>query len=86
VLCPNCGRARPGARPVSQEALRYFRHFLRSNFSQASRAHPAEEILVELESLLHYYLTYLLERGLNTPSFLREIRQEPQGYHPSGES
>lgn len=77
VLCPKCGRLRPGARPVSLETLKYFRHFLRSTYAQASRAHPAEETLAELESLLHYYLTYLLERGLNTPAFLREIRHEP---------
>ncbi len=86
VLCPKCGRSRPGARPVSLEALRYFRHFLRSTYAEASRAHPAPEIQVELEALLHYYLTYLLERGLNTPSFLREIRHEPYAGKPSGES
>ena len=76
VLCPKCGRERPGVRPVSMEALKYFRHFLRSTYAQTGRAHPSPEALVELESLLQYYLTYLLERGLNTPAFLREVRHE----------
>jgi hypothetical protein len=29
-----------------------------------------------METLLHNYLTYLLERRLNTPAFLREIRRD----------
>ncbi len=74
VLCPNCGASRLGARPVSVEALKYFRHFQRSAYPQASRAHPSPPAQAELEALLQFYLTYLLERGLNSPSFLREVR------------
>jgi DNA repair protein RecO (recombination protein O) len=76
VLCPKCGRERNGVHPVSLEALKYFRHFLRSTYAQAIRAAPAGDVLAELEALLQYYLTYLLERGFNTQSFLREVRQE----------
>ena len=73
VLCPRCGSVSPSARPVSVLALKYLRHFQRSTFSDAQRAHPEPVIRHEMEALLQYYLTYLLERGLNTPDFLRQV-------------
>jgi len=78
VLCPKCGRETPGAAqkaiPISQEALRFLRHFQRSSFSEAARAHPSPEIHREMEGLLQGYITYVLERGLNTPKFMRQVR------------
>ena len=79
VLCPKCGLPAAGARPVSLEALRYMRHFQRSSFNEAARAQPATITFREMESLMQFYLTYLLERGLNTPAFLRRLRQENAG-------
>lgn len=80
VLCPQCGEL-PGrsARPVSLLALKYMRHFQRSSFREAGRAQPATITQREIESLMQYYLTYILERGLNTPAFLRRLRQEKGG-------
>lgn len=76
VLCPRCGESTPGAKPVSQPALRYLRHFQRSNYAEATRAHLNSLVNRELEALQQHYLTYLLERGLNTPAFLRRVRKE----------
>jgi DNA repair protein RecO (recombination protein O) len=76
VLCPNCGRGTPGARPVSVEALRYLRHMQRSTYLEASRAHISLSVNREMEVLMQHYLTYLLERGLNTPAFLRRMKRE----------
>jgi DNA repair protein RecO (recombination protein O) len=75
VLCPKCGPGLPGAWSISVEALKYFRHFQRSTYPEAQRAHPAPEVRDELEALLQKYLTYLLERGLNSPDFIKQIRQ-----------
>ncbi len=75
VLCPSCGKDRPEAWPISMEALRNLRHLQRSSFAEAQRAHPAAEVRNELESLLQKYLTYLLERALNSPKFIRQIKQ-----------
>jgi len=74
VLCPNCGAGRSGVRPVSVTALKYLRHLQRSNFVEADKARPAPEIHREMENLMQYYLTYLLERRLNTPYFMRRVR------------
>jgi len=75
VLCPDCGLQVNEVRPVSMEALRYMRHFQRSTYGEAKRADPAPEIRAEVEALLNYYLTYLLERKLNAPEFIRQIQR-----------
>jgi DNA repair protein RecO (recombination protein O) len=74
VLCPKCGRGLPGIWNVSVSALKVFRHLQRSPYSEALRARPAPEARSELETLIQKYLTYLLERGLNSPGFIRQIK------------
>jgi DNA repair protein RecO (recombination protein O) len=73
VLCPKCGTRLPGAWNVSVEALKVFRHIQRSPYAEAQRARPAPETRNELEALIQRYLTYLLERGLNSPGFIKQI-------------
>ncbi|OQY29890.1 MAG: DNA repair protein RecO [Anaerolineaceae bacterium 4572_5.1] len=73
VLCPSCGASLPDARPVDVKTLKYLRHFQRSSYADAQRAHPDPVIQNKVENLTQYYLTYLLERGLNSPRFLKEV-------------
>jgi DNA repair protein RecO (recombination protein O) len=75
VLCPNCREKGQSTRPISMEALRYLRHIQRSPFSKASQANPPEAVRLEMEGVMNYYLTYLLERGLNSPEFIKQIRR-----------
>lgn len=75
VLCPRCGAGSPGAWPVSVDVLRYLRHFQRSNYTGAQRAQPSAETRAEAEALMQRYFTYLLERALHSPDFLRQIRK-----------
>lgn len=75
ALCPNCFQKDPAARPVSMRALKYLRHYQRSSYAEARRAGLPSAVRPELEALLQYYLTYLLERNLNVPSFIRSIRR-----------
>jgi DNA repair protein RecO (recombination protein O) len=74
VLCPKCGAGLPGAWSISVEALKVFRHIQRSTYSEAQRARPGPEARNELETLIQKYLTYLLERGLNSPGFIKQIK------------
>ena len=76
VLCPSCGAGVQGALPVSVTALKYLRHFQRSGWEEASRARLSPGVAREIENLMQAYLTYLLERGLNTPAFIRRVKQE----------
>jgi DNA repair protein RecO (recombination protein O) len=75
VLCPRHGKLSPESRPVSLDALRFLRHFQRSSYADARRAEIPLPIQQEMERLLNYYLTYLLERGLNTPQFIRDMKR-----------
>ena len=75
VLCPKCGAGLPGVWSVSVQALKVFRHLQRSSYTEARRAHPGLDAQNELETLIQKYLTYLLERGLNSPDFIKQIKK-----------
>ncbi len=74
VICPRCGQGLPNVHKISVEALRYLRHFQRSSYADATRARSAPDVQQEVETLMQGYFTYLLERELNTPGFLKKIK------------
>ena len=75
AICPRCHTFVPSARPISVHALKFLRHIQRSAFPEAARAQIPANVRQEMEQILQFYLTYLLERGLNSPGFLKEIRR-----------
>jgi DNA repair protein RecO (recombination protein O) len=75
VICPRCGQGLPQLKSITVETLKYLRHFQRSNYRDASRARPSAEVQKEAEDLMQSYFTYLLERELNTPGFLKKIKE-----------
>lgn len=83
VLCPLCspqyGVLSGDVQPVSVTALKYLRHFQRSSFSEAARVRLSAELNRELETVTQHYITYVLERGLNTPPFIRRVRKANAG-------
>lgn len=74
VICPRCGQSIPNLKAISVEALKYLRHFQRSSYSEARRAHPTDDVREETEALMQGYFTYLLERELKTPGFMKKIK------------
>lgn len=76
VICPNCWRHDSETRPISMYALKYFRYFQRSSYQKAARASISEAVYSEMETLIQFYITVCLERGLNSPAFLRRMRNE----------
>lgn len=75
VVCPRCGGGLPRLRPISVDALKYLRHFQRSDYRAATRARPNAEAQKEIEAVMQGYFQYLLERELNTPGFLKRVMQ-----------
>ena len=73
ILCPSCGTRAAGTQLVSMQALKYMRHIQRSNYVEILRATPVMGVRNEMESLMQAYMSFILERGLNSPGFLREI-------------
>ena len=76
VICPSCGRGLSHLHNISTDALKYLRHFQRSSYAEAARARTTLEVQQETETLMQGYFTYLLERELNTPGFLKKIKQK----------
>lgn len=76
VLCPKCGRSMPGSRLISVDALRFLRHFQRSSYKEASRANIKPVIYAEIDQIIHFYVTHILEKKLNSPSFLSRMIRE----------
>ncbi len=74
VICPRCGQSLPNLTRISVEALKYLRHFQRSSYAEAARARPTDEVRQETEALMQGYFTYLLERELKTPGFMKKIK------------
>jgi len=79
VVCPKCGRARTEAWPIQKDVLRYLRHLQRSNWRQVEKVVIPDPIEPGITALIERYFTYLLERKLNTPEFLREVQQGRKG-------
>lgn len=79
AVSPAEGKGLTGATPISMGALKYMRHFQRSSYQDALRASMPPHIQNELEVVMQYYITFLLERGLNTPGFMRRMRKESTG-------
>ncbi|MBX3047404.1 MAG: DNA repair protein RecO [Anaerolineales bacterium] len=77
AVCPRCGRQRGGGavQRISLGALKVLRHLQRSDYATARRVQPSPPVQLELESLMNLYVSYLLERNLNTPKFLRRVRK-----------
>ena len=76
ATCPRCGQGLPNLAPISINALKYLRHFQRSSYAEARKARPSDVVKKEVEILMQGYFTYLLERELNSPGFLRNIRSQ----------
>ena len=74
VICPRCGRGLPNLIPITLDALKYLRHFQRSSYTAAKQAHPTPDVQNEVEKLMQGYFTYLLERELNSPGFLKQVK------------
>jgi DNA repair protein RecO (recombination protein O) len=75
VICPRCAQGLKHLKSISIEALKYLRHFQRSSYAEATRAQPTPDVQQETETLMQGYFTYLLERELNTPGFLKKIKE-----------
>jgi DNA repair protein RecO (recombination protein O) len=76
VICPRCGHKYEDVRKISMASLKYLRHFQRSTYKEALAATPGESVMQEVERIMQWYLTYLLERAINSQVFLQQIRKD----------
>lgn len=73
VLCPDCGPLIQKANAVSVTALKYLRHFQRSEYQKVAQLAIEPGVREEMSRLIRQYITFLLERRLNSPDFINVI-------------
>jgi len=78
VVCPRCKLKATNVQAISLTALKYLRHFQRSNYTTASKARLKPSINREIETIIQNYITYQLEHKLNTPPFIQRARKGSQ--------
>jgi DNA repair protein RecO (recombination protein O) len=74
LVCPQCVREFPDARPISPEALTALRYFDAHVLEVSVRWHMRAKVLDELDHLMHHFLIYRLGIELKSRRFLEQIQ------------
>jgi len=82
LLCPNCRQEDRRARPISAVSVKVLRYLQTRPWETVSVLRLKSTVHTELEQILHYYLTYILERNLKSVDFLHRLRQEAALFRP----
>jgi len=73
ALCPECTMPGCSLIPVSQNTLKYLRHFQRSAYSRLEQIKVNDKTGIEIYRVIGPYISYVTERKLNSPEFLNQI-------------
>lgn len=76
LLCPDCRQVDPRARSISAPAVKVLRYLQSRDWETVKVLQLRGQLNRELESLMHYYVSYILERSLKSVDFLRRLRRE----------
>ena len=76
LLCPDCYKADRRARPVTAVVVKVLRYLQTRSWQTVHALRLKPSLHHELEGIMHYYLTYLLERNLKSIDFLHRLRRE----------
>jgi DNA repair protein RecO (recombination protein O) len=73
VLCPACGHLVQGAIRVSQDALKYLRHFQRSAFREIDGIPVPNRVRSEMAAVLQALISHHTERKIQSREVIRQI-------------
>lgn len=83
VLCPRCGERLIGrrdmvrrVRPVSVNTLKVLRYLQTHDYEASSRLRLKPETHQDIEAIMMHYITYILERKLESVDFIYRLRRE----------
>ena len=76
LLCPGCEDADKRAQPISAAAVKVLRYLQTRPWDTVHKLRLRRDLHAELEAIMYYYLTYLLERNLKSADFLNRLRRE----------
>ncbi|HEX6386505.1 MAG TPA: DNA repair protein RecO [Anaerolineae bacterium] len=76
LLCPDCQESDRRARPVTAVTVKVLRYLQTRSWQTVHALRLKPSLQRELEGVMHYYLTYILERNLKSVDFLHRLRRE----------
>jgi DNA repair protein RecO (recombination protein O) len=84
VLCAACAPRHPDAVPLSESTFRVLRFLQTREWAMVRQLDLTPTTRGSLERVMHAYIRHLLERDLNSVTFLKGLRRvaEPFGLHP----
>jgi DNA repair protein RecO (recombination protein O) len=82
VVCPGCAGKASGVdlRPISSRVLKYLRHIQRSKIQDLFNINVPPGVEEGLEKVIGYYLGHTLEKHLNSPDFIKRVRENSPHY------
>lgn len=75
-LAPDSQHADRQAQPVTAVAVKVLRYLQTRSWETVSALHLKSSLHRELEGVMHFYLTHILERQLKSVDFLHRLRHE----------
>jgi len=75
VLCPQCGKMIAEKKTISMTALKFIRFFQRGDLQTAIRARIKLDVRNEVQSIMDYFLSYVLDRNMNSLKFLNQLKR-----------
>lgn len=82
LLCPNCQQTDRRAAEISAVAVKVLRYLQTRPYDTIQSLRLRRPIHTELERLMHFYLTHILERNLKSVDFLQRLRREAELFAP----
>ncbi len=76
AACPACVPGLAGARVLSLSALKVLRLLQRASYKEVARVRVEAALLDEVERHLRSYIVCVLERDVNSASFIERLRRE----------
>jgi DNA repair protein RecO (recombination protein O) len=76
MLCPKHGQVRPNAEAIPLPVLKVLRFLQTESWEKVATLQLTPKTRQQVETLLHDYLTFLLERQLKSVDFLRKLKRE----------
>ena len=82
LLCPGCRQVDGKARDISGAAVKVLRFLQTRQWAAVRNLQLRRDLHSELEEVMYYYLTYILERNLKSADFLHRLRREARLFAP----
>jgi DNA repair protein RecO (recombination protein O) len=79
LLCPQCRPGNGSTRTVSVRGIKVLRFFSRHGLPAVAKLRLKAEVLREIEGLMQLYVTYTLDREVNSAKWLRSLQANGEG-------